>query len=140
MWFQALRDDTNFHVISIKNESFFIRIFRKIKIKAGSMGNYSLAHYTQLSLNDISLFGGLSSRGRSVGGGGPGPGGGGTTVSGNGGRDSVVSDVGDSCSSLSSWPTPEHVPSNRPGSGGTERRRRRLPEIPKNKKCKKGTA
>ncbi|XP_072743072.1 JNK-interacting protein 1 isoform X1 [Anoplolepis gracilipes] len=81
-----------------------------------------------------SLFGGLSSRGRSVGGGGPGPGGGGTIVSGNGGRDSVVSDVGDSCSSLSSWPTPEHVPSNRPGSGGTERRRRRLPEIPKNKK------
>lgn len=91
-------------------------------------------------MDDISLFGGLSSRGRSVGGGGPGPGGGGTTVSGNGGRDSVVSDVGDSCSSLSSWPTPEHVPSNRPGSGGTERRRRRLPEIPKNKKCKKGTA
>ncbi|KYN42538.1 JNK-interacting protein 1 [Trachymyrmex septentrionalis] len=82
----------------------------------------------------MSLFGGLSSRGRSVGGGGPGPGGGGTTMSGNGGRDSVVSDVGDSCSSLSSWPTPEHVPSNRPGSGGTERRRRRLPEIPKSKK------
>ncbi|XP_076248212.1 JNK-interacting protein Aplip1 isoform X4 [Calliopsis andreniformis] len=73
------------------------------------------------------------SRGRSAGVGGPGPGGGGTAGSGNGGRDSVVSDVGDSCSSLSSWPTPEHVPSNRPGSGG-ERRRRRLPEIPKAKK------
>lgn len=82
-----------------------------------------------LPLDDISLFGGLSSRGRSAGGGGSGPGGG-------GGRDSVVSDVGDSCSSLSSWPTPEHVPANRPGSGGTERRRRRLPEIPKSKKCK----
>ncbi|XP_033331821.1 JNK-interacting protein Aplip1 isoform X3 [Megalopta genalis] len=75
----------------------------------------------------------VTSRGRSAGVGGPGPGGGATSVS--GGRDSVVSDVGDSCSSLSSWPTPEHVPSNRPGSGGTERRRRRLPEIPKNKKC-----
>ncbi|KMQ94317.1 jnk-interacting protein 1 [Lasius niger] len=91
-------------------------------------------HCSIIADSDFSLFGGLSSRGRSVGGGGPGPGGGGTTVSGNGGRDSVVSDVGDSCSSLSSWPTPEHVPSNRPGSGGTERRRRRLPEIPKNKK------
>jgi len=107
-------------------------------MKIGSMKNDSLAHYT-ITLDDISLFGGLSSRGRSVGGGGPGPGGGGT-VSGNGGRDSVVSDVGDSCSSLSSWPTPEHVPSNRPGSGSTERRRRRLPEIPKNKKCKEGFA
>ncbi|CAD1468617.1 unnamed protein product, partial [Heterotrigona itama] len=84
--------------------------------------------------SDFSLFGGLSSRGRSAGVGGPGPGGGSTTGSGNGGRDSVVSDVGDSCSSLSSWPTPEHVPSNRPGSGSTERRRRRLPEIPKTKK------
>ncbi|KAK2581309.1 hypothetical protein KPH14_008086 [Odynerus spinipes] len=73
------------------------------------------------------------SRGRSAG--GPGPGGGGTSTSGNGGRDSVVSDVGDSCSSLSSWPTPEHVPANRPGSGSGERRRRRLPEIPKAKKC-----
>ncbi|XP_017762712.1 PREDICTED: JNK-interacting protein 1 isoform X2 [Eufriesea mexicana] len=81
-----------------------------------------------------SLFGGLSSRGRSAGVGGPGPGGGSTTVSRNGGRDSVVSDVGDSWSSLSSWPTPEHVPSNRPGSGNNERRRRRLPEIPKTKK------
>jgi len=90
----------------------------------------------RLLLNDVSLFGGLSSRGRSVGGGGSGLSGGGTIVS-NGGRDSVVSDVGDSCSSLSSWPTPEHVPANRPGSGGTERRRRRLPEIPKNKKCKR---
>ncbi|XP_031826117.1 JNK-interacting protein Aplip1 isoform X3 [Nomia melanderi] len=77
----------------------------------------------------------VTSRGRSAGVGGPGPGGGTTSVSGSGGRDSVVSDVGDSCSSLSSWPTPEHVPSNRPGSGGTDRRRRRLPEIPKNKKC-----
>ncbi|XP_043678870.1 JNK-interacting protein 1 isoform X4 [Vespula pensylvanica] len=75
------------------------------------------------------------SRGRSAGGPGPGPGGGGTSSSGNGGRDSVVSDVGDSCSSLSSWPTPEHVPANRPGSGSGERRRRRLPEIPKAKKC-----
>nr|XP_050861771.1 JNK-interacting protein 1 isoform X4 [Vespula vulgaris] len=74
------------------------------------------------------------SRGRSAGGPGPG-GGGGTSSSGNGGRDSVVSDVGDSCSSLSSWPTPEHVPANRPGSGSGERRRRRLPEIPKAKKC-----
>ncbi|XP_017879547.1 JNK-interacting protein 1 isoform X4 [Ceratina calcarata] len=73
------------------------------------------------------------SRGRSAGVGGPGPGGGSTAGSGNGGRDSVVSDVGDSCSSLSSWPTPEHVP-NRPGSGSNERRRRRLPEIPKTKK------
>ncbi|XP_076170079.1 JNK-interacting protein Aplip1 isoform X5 [Ptiloglossa arizonensis] len=75
------------------------------------------------------------SRGRSAGVGGPGPGGGITSGSGNDGRDSVVSDVGDSCSSLNSWPTPEHVPSNRPGSGNTERRRRRLPEIPKTKKC-----
>ncbi|XP_076670755.1 JNK-interacting protein Aplip1 isoform X3 [Andrena cerasifolii] len=74
----------------------------------------------------------VTSRGRSAGVGGPGPGGGSTA--GSGGRDSVVSDVGDSCSSLSSWPTPEHVPSHRPGSGSTERRRRRLPEIPKTKK------
>lgn len=96
------------------------------------MVNGSLAHI-RLPLGDISLFGGLSSRGRSAG--GPGPGGGGTSSSGNGGRDSVVSDVGDSCSSLSSWPTPEHVPANRPGSGSGERRRRRLPEIPKPKKC-----
>ncbi|XP_011499130.1 PREDICTED: JNK-interacting protein 1 isoform X2 [Ceratosolen solmsi marchali] len=57
---------------------------------------------------------------------------------GRGGRDSVISDIGDSCSSLSSWPTPEHQP--RPSIGaklqqpGTERRRRRLPEIPKSKK------
>ncbi|XP_035740994.1 JNK-interacting protein 1-like isoform X1 [Vespa mandarinia] len=96
------------------------------------MVNGSLAHI-RLPLGDISLFGGLSSRGRSAG--GPGPGGGGTSSSGNGGRDSVVSDVGDSCSSLSSWPTPEHIPANRPGSGSGERRRRRLPEIPKAKKC-----
>ncbi|XP_015595848.1 JNK-interacting protein 1 isoform X2 [Cephus cinctus] len=74
------------------------------------------------------------SRGRS-GGGGPVSGGGSSATGlGNGGRDSVVSDVGDSCSSLSSWATPEHVPANRPGSGGNERRRRRLPEIPKSKK------
>ncbi|XP_012279260.1 JNK-interacting protein 1 [Orussus abietinus] len=62
--------------------------------------------------------------------GGPGRGSGG----GHDGRESVVSDVGDSCSSLSSWATPEHVPVNRQGSTGNERRRRRLPEIPKNKK------
>ncbi|XP_015173933.1 PREDICTED: JNK-interacting protein 1 isoform X2 [Polistes dominula] len=90
-------------------------------------------HCSIVADSDFSLFGGLSSRGRSAG--GPGPGGGGTTSSGNGGRDSVVSDVGDSCSSLSSWPTPEHLPTNRPGSGSGERRRRRLPEIPKAKKC-----
>ncbi|TGZ32329.1 JNK-interacting protein [Temnothorax longispinosus] len=122
-------EELNHHCSIIADSDF--RSSRRIKI--GSMKNDSLAHYT-IALDDISLFGGLSSRGRSVGGGGPGPGGGGTTVSGNDGRDSVVSDVGDSCSSLSSWPTPEHVPSNRPGSGGTERRRRRLPEIPKSKK------
>lgn len=87
-------------------------------------------------MGDISLFGGLSSRGRSVGCGGPGSGGGGFVRSSNGGRDCIVSDVGDSCSSLSPWTTPEHMSTNRPGSGSTERRRRRLPEIPKNKKCK----
>ena len=80
-----------------------------------------------ITLGYISLFGGMSSRGRtSIY--GPGPEGG--LRSGSGGRDSVVSDVGDSYSSLSSWATPEH----RPSSGGMERRRRRLPEIPKNKK------
>ncbi|KAI4473383.1 hypothetical protein M0802_016148 [Mischocyttarus mexicanus] len=93
-------------------------------------------HCSIVADSDFSLFGGLSSRGRSAGGPGPGGGGGGgTSSSGNGGRDSVVSDVGDSCSSLSSWPTPEHIPTNRPGSGSGERRRRRLPEIPKAKKC-----
>ncbi|XP_034938773.1 JNK-interacting protein 1 isoform X2 [Chelonus insularis] len=59
-------------------------------------------------------------------------------VSSGGRRDSVVSDAGGSCSSLGScWPTPEHAP-NRPGSSGNERRRRRLPEIPKNKKATNG--
>ncbi|XP_046736906.1 JNK-interacting protein 1 isoform X2 [Diprion similis] len=74
------------------------------------------------------------SRRRSVSGAG---GGQGRSEGGGCGRESVISDVGDSCSSLSSWPTPEHVPSNRNGSGCTgsgERRRRRLPEIPKTKK------
>ncbi|XP_044014243.1 JNK-interacting protein 1 isoform X2 [Aphidius gifuensis] len=55
----------------------------------------------------------------------------------NNGRDSGVSDVGGSCSSLGSWMTPEHQSNNRSTSGGggnNERRRRRLPEIPKNKK------
>ena len=47
------------------------------------------------------------------------------------GRDSAVSELGtDSCSSsLSCWPTPEHQPKIT-----AERRRRRLPEIPK-KRC-----
>ncbi|XP_033223990.1 JNK-interacting protein 1 isoform X2 [Belonocnema kinseyi] len=77
--------------------------------------------------SDFSLFDPPSSRGRSSFY-GSGPGGGLRT--GSEGRDSAVSDVGDSCSSLSSWTTPEH----RPSSGGMERKRRRLPEIPKNKK------
>lgn len=58
-------------------------------------------------------------------------------VVGAGGRDSVMSDIGESCSSLNSWSTPEHyLSSTRLGSNGVERRRRKLPEIPKNKKCK----
>lgn len=75
------------------------------------------------TFDDISLFGGLSSSSsrRQY----PNHG---TNIN---GRDS---DVGGSCSSLGSF-WPDHV-SSRPGSGGNERRRRRLPEIPKNKKCK----
>ncbi|XP_046736905.1 JNK-interacting protein 1 isoform X1 [Diprion similis] len=91
-------------------------------------------HCSIVADSDFSLFGGLSSRRRSVSGAG---GGQGRSEGGGCGRESVISDVGDSCSSLSSWPTPEHVPSNRNGSGCTgsgERRRRRLPEIPKTKK------
>ncbi|XP_043461288.1 JNK-interacting protein 1 isoform X1 [Leptopilina heterotoma] len=77
--------------------------------------------------SDFSLFDGLNSRGRSI----YGPGLNNSLRNGSEGRDSVVSDVGDSSSSLSSWATPEH----RPNSGGMERKRRRLPEIPKNKKA-----
>ncbi|XP_063986208.1 JNK-interacting protein 1 isoform X1 [Diachasmimorpha longicaudata] len=81
-------------------------------------------HSSLVADSDFSLFGGLSSRGRY------------TNLTGilpSTGRDSMVSDVGGSCSSLGSWATPEHHP-NRPGSSGNERKRRRLPEIPKNKK------
>ncbi|XP_016837892.1 JNK-interacting protein 1 isoform X2 [Nasonia vitripennis] len=84
--------------------------------------------------SDFSLFAGLSSGGL-VGSAGK------TRAGINGGRDSVISDIGDSCSSLNSWPTPEHHPRqqaqiqpNGSNNAGTERRRRRLPEIPKSKK------
>ncbi|KAK0181409.1 hypothetical protein PV327_003698 [Microctonus hyperodae] len=72
--------------------------------------------------SDFSLFGGLSSRRQYPSHG--------TNIN---GRDS---DVGGSCSSLGSF-WPDHA-SSRPGSGGNERRRRRLPEIPKNKKSGTG--
>lgn len=50
-------------------------------------------------------------------------------------RDSAVSNIGDSCSSLRSWMTTDYQ-LNRPNSGSHERRRRRLPEIPRKKACK----
>ncbi|XP_012269055.2 JNK-interacting protein 1 isoform X2 [Athalia rosae] len=78
-----------------------------------------------------------SGGGGGLGGSGEGGGGGGEG-GGSCGRESVISDVGDSCSSLSPWPTPEHVSGNRNTASGStasgERRRRRLPEIPKSKK------
>ncbi|KAJ8687743.1 hypothetical protein QAD02_023537 [Eretmocerus hayati] len=96
--------------------------------------------------SDFSLFGGLgyrtlNNRG-SIGAGGIG-----TTMGLLQQRcDSAVSDLADSyCSSLNSWPTPEHQASNCSGSGNGSRgkahqpqRRRRLPEIPKNKKASLG--
>ncbi|XP_043285669.1 JNK-interacting protein 1 isoform X2 [Venturia canescens] len=96
-------------------------------------------HSSIVADSDFSLFGGLNSinriRASAVYGGALGSNGVNIIGNSNGGRDSVVSDIGDSCSSLTSWPTPEHVPANRSGSCANERRRRRLPEIPKNKKC-----
>ncbi|KAG8038146.1 hypothetical protein G9C98_006471 [Cotesia typhae] len=79
------------------------------------------------------LFGGLSSRTRYNSGGKNG-----SRIINSGPQSdcsTVVSDsVGGSCSSLatgsSCWPTPEHA-ANRPVSSANERRRRRLPEIPK---------
>lgn len=86
----------------------------------------------KLLADTISLFGGLNNRARNVGSSFYHQGS--STVAADSGRDSAISD---SYSSLNSWPTPEHLPSNsRPASGNVERRRRRLPEIPKSKKCK----